>query len=145
MVINIYNILDVSSWDEDTRQAKGTRSKRWLIHPETGQLVLAKWPSHVIGEVWAEKLASEIGKIIGVPVMHAEIGYRNGNFVSLAFNFLKRGGDRLIEGGDYFEGNVRGKPQLAPGYTYQNIKEKIAPLGVLPMFIKWSCQQLERN
>lgn len=96
-------LLDVSSWQvDDERQVSGTRAKHWLIHPEdTRQRYLYKIPKVSIGEVWAEKIASEIGKIMRLPIMDAEIVKRGETIAILTKSFVNKG-EELFEGGDLF-------------------------------------------
>lgn len=136
-VINIYNIIDVSSWSINyAAQASGTRVKRWLIKPDTNQLVLAKWPAISLGEIYAEKICSKIGHYINIPVMEAEIGYYEEKLVVLAFNFLSTG-EELIEGGDFFEEYHREvkRNRLPPDYTFQRIKEILEPKSLVGEFV----------
>ena len=136
-MINIYNIIDVSSWSQNyAAQASGTRVKHWLIDPETNQLVLAKWPSISLGEIYAEKISSEIGHYINIPVMKAEIGNYKGELVVLAYNFLNTG-EVLIEGGDFFEEYHREikSNRLPPDYTFQRIKEILEPKSLVSEFV----------
>jgi hypothetical protein len=62
-VFTVYKKTDVSTWETDfSLNAGGTRAKIWKVNPENGQLVLVKWAKYNNGEIYAEKLASEIGK-----------------------------------------------------------------------------------
>lgn len=133
----IYQIINVNEWDTDySVHAGGTRAKVWKIHPETGQLVLVKWPKYDIGEIYAEKVASEIGKCIGIQTMDVDLGLFENKHVILAYNFLEPG-EQLIEGGDFFEGYKRqsSKPLLAPNYTFQQIKSILNRFELLAEFI----------
>jgi hypothetical protein len=134
---NIYNIIDASLWSVNyAAQASGTRVKKWLIEPETNQLVLAKWPKIDTGEIYAEKVSSEIGRYINIPVMRAEIGILEGRFVVLAFNFLNTG-EILLEGGDFFEeyDRERQRNRLPPNYTFQRIKAILEPESLISQFV----------
>jgi len=135
--INIYNIIDASLWNVNyAAQASGTRVKKWLIEPETNQLVLAKWPSFGSGEIYAEKITSEIGRFINIPVMKAEIGSVDGTLVVLAYNFLNTG-EELIEGGDYFEeyDRERQKNRLPSDYNFQRIRAILEPESLVGQFV----------
>lgn len=135
--INIYNIIDASLWNVNyAAQASGTRVKKWLIEPETNQLVLAKWPSFGSGEIYAEKITSEIGGIINIPVMKAEIGSVDGTLVVLAYNFLNTG-EELIEGGDFFEeyDRERQKNRLPSDYNFQRISAILESESLVGQFV----------
>jgi hypothetical protein len=134
---NIYNIIDASLWSVNYgAQASGTRVKKWLMEPETNQLVLAKWPKIDTGEIYAEKISSEIGHYIDIPVMRAEIGMLEGKLVVLAFNFLNTG-EVLLEGGDFFEEYDRERQlnRLPPNYTFQRIKAILESESLISQFI----------
>ncbi len=50
-VVNIFPIINLDQWKENLMiQASGTRMKRWIINPDTGEQVLAKWPNYGTGE-----------------------------------------------------------------------------------------------
>lgn len=134
---NVYNIIDATEWNINyAAQARGTRVKKWLIEPATNQLVLAKWPSYASGEIYAEKITSQIGQLINIPVMKAEIGKYDGELVVLAFNIL-RTGEELIEGGDFFEEYDRKKQrnQLPVDYSFQQIKAILKTESLIGQFI----------
>ncbi len=77
-------IKNFDNWIEDKVSGKfgsGASEKIWLINPETNEKGLFKFPKKkdkekgiVTGEYWAEKLATEIGKIIDVECARVDIG-----------------------------------------------------------------------
>ncbi|WP_047153292.1 HipA domain-containing protein [Aneurinibacillus tyrosinisolvens] len=94
-----YDIIDVSQWERDVNTGKGTKEKRMLVQPHSRRLVMFKEPAEGSGDVWSEKIASEIGKACGFNVHEVEIGVANGVYGALAYWFLGRG-DELLEGVD---------------------------------------------
>lgn len=96
------SLIDVSSWEVDeNRQVSGTREKYWLIHPETEQRFLFKIPKENTGEAWAEKIASEVGKAMGLSIMDVNLAKRDNTVAVLAANFINKQ-EELFEGGDLF-------------------------------------------
>ncbi|WP_163538153.1 HipA domain-containing protein [Gracilibacillus sp. YIM 98692] len=96
------SLIDVSSWEVDEkRQVSGTREKYWLVHPETEQRFLFKIPKENTGEAWAEKIASEVGKAMGLSTMDVNLAKRNNTVAVLAANFINKQ-EELFEGGDLF-------------------------------------------
>lgn len=69
-------IVNVSSWEEMMEEAPGTKDKKNIYEPRTKEKYMIKYPTEttdgkILGENWAEKLATEIGKIIGIPVQES--------------------------------------------------------------------------
>ncbi|WP_155218985.1 HipA domain-containing protein [Terrilactibacillus tamarindi] len=92
----------VTNWKVDeNKQVSGTRAKYWLIHPETEQRFLFKIPKANTGEAWAEKIASEIGKAMGLSIMDVNLARRDNTVAVLAANFIDKQ-EELFEGGDLF-------------------------------------------
>ncbi|MBF8417482.1 MULTISPECIES: HipA domain-containing protein [Heyndrickxia] len=95
-------LMDVTNWKVDEkRQVSGTREKYWLVHPETGQHFLLKIPKENTGEAWAEKVASDVGRAIGLSTMDVQLAKKNGKVATLAKNFISKQ-EELFEGGDLF-------------------------------------------
>ena len=66
---------------ESGRFGSGASEKVWLINPTTNKRGLFKFPKLkdkengiITGEFWAEKLATEIGKLINVECAKVDIG-----------------------------------------------------------------------
>ena len=67
-------VKNFDNWIEDTESGKfgsGASEKIWLINPENNEKGIFKFPKikhnrTTTGEYWAEKLATEIGKLIGI-------------------------------------------------------------------------------
>lgn len=128
-----YKIINVDDWQEDpTLQASGTRDKAWFIEPEQRRNVLVKWPKYGLGEIYAEKIAYEIAKKIGLSAAKTEIGSLNNDFVILSYRFLEPK-DSFIEGGEFFEerfGEWNREAKLAPNYTFAVLKDILYPMGL---------------
>lgn len=87
----MFEIKNFDNWKEDTVSGKfgsGASEKIWLINPETNEKGIFKFPKvksdgTITGEYWAEKLATEIGKLIGVRCAKVDIGtYKRKNWIN---------------------------------------------------------------
>ncbi len=74
--------IDVSSWLPAHEEMLGTKPKRWLQDPDTDTFWLMKDQTfndrkdgsrYPKGDDWAELLAAEIGRVIGIPCAHVEL------------------------------------------------------------------------
>ncbi len=78
----MFEVKNFDNWIEDTESGKfgsGASEKIWLINPETKEKGIFKFPKvrtngKITGEYWAEKLATEIGKLIDVKCANVDIG-----------------------------------------------------------------------
>lgn len=92
----MFELKNFDNWIEDIESGKygsGTSEKIWLINPETSEKGLFKFPKvkndgTITGEYWAEKLATEIGKLIGVECARVDIGTYKGRIGSMSYNIL---------------------------------------------------------
>ena len=78
----MFEVKNFDKWIEDKDSGKygsGASEKIWLINPDTNEKGLFKFPKirndrTITGEYWAEKLATEIGKLINVECAKVDIG-----------------------------------------------------------------------
>lgn len=92
----MYKINNFDDWHEDDSSGKfgsGASEKIWLVEPFTGRTGLFKYPkvknkekNIITGEFWAEKLASELAKKIGINSNTIDIGYYNGRIGTMSYN-----------------------------------------------------------
>lgn len=96
-------LLDVSEWEQGD-QSLGTSEGYWIIQPDSRLHGLLKFPKRradgvVLGHVWAEIVAMEMGRCVGVPVAQCRAVTRHGRLAVLsssvteANNELKVGAD----------------------------------------------------
>ena len=89
----MFEVKKFDNWIEDKISGKfgsGASEKLWLINPETNERGLFKFPKIkdkdkeiITGEYWAEKLATEIGKLIDVKCANVDIGkYKRKNRIN---------------------------------------------------------------
>ncbi len=94
----MFEIKNFDNWIEDMESGKfgsGASEKIWLINPETNEKGLFKFPKVkdkekdiITGEYWAEKLATEIGKLIDVECAKVDIGTYKGRIGSMSYNII---------------------------------------------------------
>ena len=78
----MFELKNFDNWIEDIESGKfgsGASEKIWLINPKTKEKGIFKFPKVksdglITGEYWAEKLATEIGKLICVRCAKVDIG-----------------------------------------------------------------------
>ena len=78
-MVKIKNINNGIEVREAGNYGRVASEKVWLINPETNEKGLFKFPKVkdkgiITGEYWAEKLATEIGKLIDVECARVDIG-----------------------------------------------------------------------
>lgn len=80
--IPAYSILDVSAWDETNDEQIGSKPKIWLEseHKERWLFKQVRTDSEgrPQGEDWAEKAASELALLFGIPAAAVELATRRG-------------------------------------------------------------------
>lgn len=106
----MYELKNFDNWIEDINSGKfgsGASEKIWLINPENKEKGLFKFPKikhkeneTITGEYWAEKLASEIGKLIDVKCANVDIGTYKGRKGSMSYNII--GNDEVLSEGITF-------------------------------------------
>jgi len=113
-----YKCIDVSDWHKLNEPTKGSRNKQWVLKPlqhphghEDVEIFLFKESSkRYPAEFWAEIIAAEVGKIVGVPTPEVHCARMDGKYAALIKFFLKIPWDEtenqyqqvevLSEGGD---------------------------------------------
>lgn len=139
-----YQVLDVTDWELAGLEQLGATEHPWLREPSGEQLYLWKPASGRRldrREHWAEKVASELAALIGVPCAVVELAEREGVVDCVSRNLQTRGydlqpGARLLANIDpSFRPNVKGHE----AYTLKNVAavlgDVVAPdetLGSVP-------------
>ncbi|MEJ9280882.1 HipA domain-containing protein [Ureibacillus thermosphaericus] len=129
-------IMDISQWKEDlNKQISGTREKYWVIEPNTSQEYMFKIPTENTGEAWAEKVSSEIGKLLGLSIMEVHLAVRQNIHGVLAKKFTT-GTEELYEGGDLITTVVEDFNRYKlDNYSFENISKALAELQLDKDFI----------
>lgn len=105
-MIEVYPIIRVDDWIK-REFVSGTKEKTpWLQNPaDPKQFAMFKETiGESTGEAWSEKIASEIGPIIGIQTHSADIGQYSGQYGSLVWKMMDEDEERLEEGGDIIPG-----------------------------------------
>jgi len=76
-VSNRYPVIDVSSEARDFIEPMGTKRKFWFTGAD-GARWLFKYSRTKTGEHWSEKIAAEIGTLLGIPVARVELAMCDG-------------------------------------------------------------------
>ena len=149
----MFEIKNFNNWIEDKGSGKfgsGASEKVWLINPETDEKGIFKFPKIknkekgiVTGEYWAEKLASEIGKLINVECAKVEIGTYMGRIGSMSYNIISDKIIAFVEGVEfilaeypYYDKDKLQDPFTNTQYSIQMIQKSIAHLIDFKDFLK---------
>ncbi|MDY6783918.1 MAG: HipA-like protein [Cyanobacteriota bacterium] len=107
-VIQISQAADEASWDETL----GSKYKFWFHHPELGNC-LYKQNRDNFGEDWAEKVASQLCELIGLPHAIYELASTwKGDRGVISFDFLSSG-ETLVHGNELLTSLVQNYPTFA--------------------------------
>lgn len=95
----MHKAKDISDWLEET-QMRGTKEKCDVIEPENKQKFMFKiLPIEGTGEIWAEKIATEIGKIINIDVQDCEFAKKGENIgILITYSLNTYEHEILVEG-----------------------------------------------
>lgn len=136
----MYKIYDIAEWKRDyLAQASGTRNKFWINAPEEifeGKTFLFKESKTVLGELWAEKIAAEIGKLLSLNMMHVQFARNNETYGVIMENFVPRG-CQLEDGGTLLSKTIPSfKVDSVENYTIENIMIEVERFGMEKQFIE---------
>ena len=85
-----YEVRQLPVWPEIEQlrlESRGSRHKFWISIEEEPKLWLLKYPRPNTGEHWAEKIAAEVGKLIGVNCARVELAESSGDLVTICESF----------------------------------------------------------
>ncbi len=106
----MYKIKNFDNWIENEESGKfgsGASEKIWLVNPKTGQKGVFKFPKirtdgKITGEYYAEKISSELGKLLEIPCANVDIGVYKERLGSISYNLV--GDNELLnEGINYIQ------------------------------------------
>lgn len=120
----MFPIIQLDEWiyDEYRGTGKGNREKVWLKSPDKKQIAMFKLPRENRGEHWAEKLCSEISKVIGFPCADVDLAIKDGKVGSLSYFFVNESqGFAHYDCGTYFPYDY--DFQKNKGYNFQLIAD----------------------
>ncbi|HDR4614606.1 TPA: HipA domain-containing protein [Bacillus cereus] len=131
-----YPIIDVNSWEvvEEMGPGVGDRQKEWIRDPETKRIAMFKIPREGRGEHWAEKLCSEVARVINFPCAEVELATRGGKIGCLSYYFVNReDGFSHYDGGKFFPFDYDEETNL--GYNIQLIYQVLSPYDLFEEFL----------
>lgn len=130
----MYEVKDISTW-ECRGFLKGTRDKNDVKDPATGEFYMFKYPAEYEGQkngdIWAEKIATEIGKVLKIKVQESYLAIKNNEQGILIKYSLDQKSEYLEEGATLLKAEFPDfRVNKKPFYIYDNIefclrKEKI--------------------
>ncbi|MEJ6950182.1 HipA domain-containing protein [Natronospora cellulosivora (SeqCode)] len=133
-----YKIIDVSNW-EIYDKGKGYSESYWLINPETRERALFKVPKYNLhhrcygGSHWAEKIVSELGKILGLQMPEVDLALYEQKQGCISYRFLEKH-DSLREGIEVMSAEVTKNNR--ENYYLKNILKDLEEYNLVEDFIK---------
>jgi hypothetical protein len=134
-----FAITDVSEWEITSDETTGAEAKFWLEEPNTERRWLFKTVTvkegHVHGEDWAEKAASHLAGLLGIPGAKVELAVRGATAGAISLNlrpplYQMQPGQVLLETYGAPGYVHRSGGMVHPGHTLDNIRAVLD--GVLP-------------
>lgn len=138
-----YIIHDISDFESDSLEQLGTKSKFWYQN-QSDEFLFKSVKSKTglrLGEDWAEKIACELAKLLGLPHAHYELAMHNGvrgvitkNFITKKFSMQRA--EYLTTGNELLQSYINIVNQENPNLQYIDhvslvMREKIIgkPIG----------------
>jgi hypothetical protein len=97
-----FPVVDVTSWRRWGDEAMGTKEKFWCLSADDSRH-LFKVARQGTGEDWAEKLAAEIARLLGLPCADVELATWEGQPGSLCRNFVTKASHVLVHGNELLQ------------------------------------------
>lgn len=131
----VYPVIQIPRENVLYGEQMGTKDKDWCRHPADERLWLFKHVRLISetvgfsGEHWAEKLAAELGRLLGVPVAQVELAETEGRRGSLSRNILAGNTEAMVHGNELLAGHVTGydkdRKRGQNEHTWENIQAAI--------------------
>jgi len=125
-----FPILEVASAMRSDVEQLGSKPKFWFKHH--GENWLFKEARVNTGEDWAEKVASEIARVLGLPTHHTELAVWEGKRGCAVKSFLVSDQSVLVHGNELLGGLITGydkdKERGQADHTFDNIVTVIEKL-----------------
>ncbi len=148
--MNNVTVFDEWKIHDDVTEGSGRGRKKWLKNVNTREVGLFKYPKEhtyrqgvLTGEHWAEKIASDLASIIGIPCAKTEIGTYNGEIGVMSYLILDSTSEVLVEGVQYITKRYPGfdvdrlyDRDTEKRYSVQMIKECIEETNLFDEFIQ---------
>lgn len=136
--IKKYEVINVSNW-ESIKKGKGYSESYWIIDPTSRNRGLFKLPKYnkdydwYDGSHWAEKIVSEIGKVLGLDMPEVDLAIYEGRKGCISYRFLKKH-ESLKEGVDVM--SVEITKDKRDNYILDNILDDIREYNLIKDFIE---------
>lgn len=118
-----YPVMEIKEPRRDEDEAMGTKPKFWCSRPGDTAPWLFKYPQAGTGQHWAEKIAAEIARCLGIPHAAVELATFEGERGSASRSFAVRG-RQLIHGNEAIARTIPYDPEKRFGqstHTLANI------------------------
>ncbi len=134
-----FPIIDATAWEITNVETSGAEAKFWLEQPGTSQRWLFKSVTikngHIHGEDWAEKAASHLAGLIGIPCAKIELAVRDGLVGLISANlrpdeYQMQPGQVVLETAHSPGYMHHSKGKLHPGHSLENICDVLS--GAMP-------------
>jgi len=125
-----FSILEIPTEARNDVEQLGSKPKFWFKHES--QNWLFKEARENTGEDWAEKVASEIAALLGLPTHHSELAIWDGKKGCAVRSFLRQDRSVLVHGNELLGGSITGydkeKAYGQADHTFDNIVTAIETL-----------------
>lgn len=130
----MYEIIDVTNF-EKIGYSKGTREKFIVKDNIINRELLFKYPAEydgiINGDIWAEKIATEIGKLLSIPVQETFLAKNESQLGILIEYSLNVKEEELTEGALFLKKLINDfKETKRKYYTFKNIEKCIISEGL---------------
>lgn len=129
-----FSVVDASGWTVENDEPGGRVEKWWLLDPERQRwlykTVLVK-NGHRHGDDWAEKAATELAGLAGIPVAQVELASRDGRPGVLSRDLLPNETWSLHSGAvliGSIDPSIEPRARSRVGHNLANIQEVLDPL-----------------
>lgn len=122
-----YLIHDISSFESDSLEQLGTKSKFWYEN-QGEEFLFKSVQSNTglrLGEDWAEKISCELAKLLGLPHAHYELAIHNDirgvitkNFITKKFAMQRA--EYLTTGNELLQSYINALDETNPNLQYVN-------------------------
>ncbi|GEL17294.1 hypothetical protein [Pseudonocardia asaccharolytica] len=146
-MIRNFPIVDVSAWEVVNVEPIGRDRKLWLREPGAPKDSLSRerdWlykpvvipqHGHRQGEDWAEKIVSELGRLLGVPCAEVRLAVHDGEEGAISRNVISDGWSRVL--GSELRGTV------VPNYQEGRLNPRGRPKSEIPTLVATAHQALD--
>lgn len=120
----MFRIVDLSGWEFRYEEiVSGTREKTW-VRNNTDSYIF-KEPKHDFNEVWAEKIAAELGAKIGLKTMEVHFSRSESNIGVILKNYVNKT-EEVIDGSQILASYIESfNPFSLEHYYIENIIESL--------------------